>query len=265
MVSELMKMTLNHYALITISVLAVFLNGCNPLNYIRTFPLYSEIKIEHPEFINEVGHEKDYRGWSPGFLTPEMEPIRERVNVYLNQHPEVPSSIKSSLQELRVEKGMSQEQVLLIMGEPSGKINGVYEGTNKSYETWIYGTLSLRSVTFNDGILHTSLDLYRYSSAIVKKRIESYCEKYPNLSLDLKTDLCNAIVKKGMNTEQVVVLLGEPTHKKRLKETEELWVYSDRVEKDEIQWYYKWGKLRFREDILFDIERQMLEFTKGSW
>ena len=80
-----------------------------------------------------------------------------------------------------------------------------------------------------------------------------------NVILALK----NSEVILGMDKEQVVLVLGLPTKKGLLDQTTDLWIYEgDRSNIGERVWYYKWGKLKFENDVLKDIEVQHINILK---
>jgi len=249
---------------VSLLLLALFLTSCN---HLRTFPLYSEVYIEHPVSIKINYYEiSDY-------TTPEMRSAYKRVESYLNKNPNTSFSIKTALRALRVEKGMSKEQVRLIIGKPWRK-----EILDNTSELWIYEKYDekdyrfllvlndLSKLKFKNGVLieyDRAKTFDRASVYLIRKRIGVYLEENPNLSQDIKTALSVLKIQKGMSREQVLLVVGEPTGKKRLQYNGELWIYKgDRMLKGERQWYYGWGKLYFQDDILNDIEVQYINIHK---
>ncbi|MBF0386192.1 MAG: hypothetical protein HQL27_10055 [Candidatus Omnitrophica bacterium] len=97
----------------------------------------------------------------------------------------------------------------------------------------------------------------------IKKRISDYLDKNKNLSGDITVALENSEVILGMDKEQVALVLGLPTRKVLHDKTIELWIYEgDRSDIGERVWYYKWGKLKFENGTLKDIEVQHINIAK---
>ena len=142
----------------------LFLLGLTGCNYLRTFPLYSELYIEHRDFI-ELKHIDDPRWWD----YPMLASIRQRVEVYCTTHTDVPPDICESLRHLTI--------------------------------------------------------------------------------------------RRGMDTEQIVAVLGLPRIRQRLTDVTEVWTYDQSVEGVR-RWYYSWGKLRFDRGILVDIEAEYINIHK---
>ena len=80
----------------------LFVSGCDRL-FARTY-------VEHPASV-QFKH-------STVSLTTEGH-IRRRVSAYLEDNASIQPDVKSALLELKIHKGMSQEQVKVIVGEPS--------------------------------------------------------------------------------------------------------------------------------------------------
>ena len=97
----------------------------------------------------------------------------------------------------------------------------------------------------------------------IRERISNYLDKNKNLSSDVVVALKNSEVTLGMDKEQVALVLGLPTKKRLLDQTTDLWIYEgDRSNIGERVWYYKWGKLKFENDVLKDIEVQHINILK---
>jgi len=168
---------------------------------------------------------------------------------------------------------MNEEQVRLIIGEPWSK-----EILNNTSELWIYEKYDekdyrfllilnyLSKLKFKNGILidyDRPAVFDRASVYLIRKRIESYFEKSKNIDSDIKSALTELKIQKGMNREQVALVVGQSTTRKNLDDNIELWIYKgDRMKKGERDWYYGWGKLHFQDDILKDIEVQHINIHK---
>ena len=93
----------------------------------------------------------------------------------------------------------------------------------------------------------------------IKERVSEYLSKNDNISPGMAVALKQHMVKRGMNQEQVVLLIGEPTTKRTMKDNGEQWFYGkDR----KFQWYYDWGKLYFHDGLLTNIERKSIKIYK---
>jgi len=241
-------------------LLALFLVGCN---HLRTFPLYSEVFIEHPEFIKINCYENNT------YNIPKERLAWEQIKTYLDKNTGVSFSIKSALKALRIEKGMNKEQIVLIIGEPDSK-----EVLNNITEVWRYDEKKdniLRTINwvsqlkFQNNILidYNRESYFERPTYLIRKRIEIYIEEHKNLDSYTRDSLMKLEIRKGMNKEQIVLVLGEPIRKKTLRNNNQLWVYKgDRTNKGEFDWYYGWGKLYFQDDILNDIEVQYIDIHK---
>ncbi|MBF0570396.1 MAG: hypothetical protein HQL12_00855 [Candidatus Omnitrophica bacterium] len=87
---------------------------------------------------------------------------------------------------------------------------------------------------------------------LIKERVNNFINENQNLNLDVKNDLGKFIFAKGMNKEQVKVLIGNP-NKITNKQSVEVWTYSG-CNGGVLSWHYQWGKLTFKNEILKDIE-----------
>ena len=95
------------------------------------------------------------------------------------------------------------------------------------------------------------------------KRISDYLHKNNKLNTNVVAALQNIEVILGMDEEQVALVVGWPTKKIPLDNNVDLWIYmGDRSSISERIWYYKWGKLRFENKILKDIEVQHINIAK---
>lgn len=97
----------------------------------------------------------------------------------------------------------------------------------------------------------------------IKERISNYLDKNSNLDANILAALKNSEVILGMSEEQVVLVVGQPTKKISLGGNSDLWIYKgDRSKVDERVWYFKWGKLRFENNILKEIKVQHINISK---
>ena len=109
---------------------------------------------------------------------------------------------------------------------------------------------------------YDSPDWWDYSTLTsIRKQITDYLVKHPNIDTDITHSLKNLSITKGMNTRQVPLVIGEPSKKKILKDNEELWIYTG-TSGGVLCWYYEWGKVRFKNRILKDIEVKYIHIHK---
>lgn len=92
------------------------------------------------------------------------------------------------------------------------------------------------------------------------QRVKSYVEAHPNLSPEVRRSLEDFTIMKGMDQDQIIVLLGPPREKKAIGEGRETWVYSHwlngkYVPDDFSVWFADWARLTFKKGILFKIQK----------
>lgn len=87
----------------------------------------------------------------------------------------------------------------------------------------------------------------------IRKRVDTYLKANLDVSPNVRDSLRELQIKKGMDKEQVLSVIGEPTKKQFLPDGREEWLYRADVA-GTLRWYYRWGKLRFQNGILSDIE-----------
>lgn len=107
------------------AVLLVALSGCN---YLRMFPLYSELYVASPSSI-KLDYVDDPRWWD----YPTLSMIRGRVEEYCATHPDVPVDVAESLRALVVRDGMDADQVMAVLGRPSKR-----RRLSSTSELWTY-------------------------------------------------------------------------------------------------------------------------------
>ena len=139
--------------------------GCN---YLRTFPLYSEVWIEHPEHIKLFeDYNIDYfiQSLPDSDVTKTYLSTKAQVSDYLDKHKDLSKDISTALNELKIKKGMTTGQVILVIGEPAKK-----KISKDGIELWVYNQSGIRQwyykwgkLRFKDGILVKIRDSYRYS------------------------------------------------------------------------------------------------------
>ena len=76
-------------------------------NYYRVFPLYSEVYIEHPDFIK-----LDYIDRPEWWDYPTLATIRKNINDYLEQNPDIASNISATLKNLSIKKASISTRLL---------------------------------------------------------------------------------------------------------------------------------------------------------
>lgn len=87
----------------------------------------------------------------------EVSELKRRVENYISTHPQIEPSIAEAMRALTIKKGMRQEQVYVLSGEPYKKIEKanneeiwIYKKDTNSYYIWNEGGASL---IFVDGTL----------------------------------------------------------------------------------------------------------------
>lgn len=105
---------------------------------------------------------------------------------------------------------------------------------------------------------------WNYSNVLkIKKRVKSYLDSNPDTKSEFKLALQELKIVKGMSKEEVFAVVGEPTKVVRENDGVELLVYEGKTDIDDvIGWYSGWGKLRFKNNVLVDIEVRRVEVHK---
>ncbi len=112
--------------IVLISVMGLLLNGCG---YIDAFIACAPRPyIERPNSIK-----LDYYDNPEWWDYKNLSLIRGRIRDYLDKNTNIEPDIKNSLKNLTFQRGMTKEQVLLVIGEPAKK--KVLKDKN---ELWIY-------------------------------------------------------------------------------------------------------------------------------
>lgn len=112
--------------LVLISAVGWLLSGCGYLDIL--IACTPRPYIEHPNSIK-----LDYYDNSDWWDYKNLSLIRHRIKDYLNKNTDVSSDVKSSLENLTFENGMTKEQVILVIGEPAKK-----KMLKNKNEQWIY-------------------------------------------------------------------------------------------------------------------------------
>ena len=101
----------------------------------------------------------------------------------------------------------------------------------------------------------------------IKGRVSTYLKDNPSTQSDVRSALLEFKIQKGMNQEQVKVVVGDPSKRKVLKGGIEVWTYDRNLSGNAfleaefpVSWYYKWAKLKFDRETLVDIEVQQIEW-----
>jgi len=87
----------------------------------------------------------------------EVSELKRNVENYISTHPQIVPSIAEAMRAVTIKKGMSQEQVYVLAGEPNKKIKKseneeiwIYKKDSNSYFIWNEGGARL---IFKDGVL----------------------------------------------------------------------------------------------------------------
>ncbi|MBM3251720.1 MAG: hypothetical protein FJZ11_02940 [Candidatus Omnitrophica bacterium] len=105
---------------------------------------------------------------------------------------------------------------------------------------------------------------WNYSNVLkIKERVKSYLDSNPETKNEFKLALQELKIVKGMSKEEVFTVVGKPTKVSRENDGIELLIYEGKTDIDDvIGWYSEWGKLRFKNNILVDIEVRLVEVHK---
>lgn len=111
---------------LTLLLILIFLSGCN---YLRKFPSYSEVYVEHPDYVQL------FRGIKAEQIRAisAYPKIKQRVLYYLEKVEDIEPEIATGLNALRIQKGMRKGHVFLLTGEPTKK-----KILRDNKELWIY-------------------------------------------------------------------------------------------------------------------------------
>ena len=106
--------------------------GCN---YLRTFPLYSEVYVQYYNeiqlFNEKIWVNKLYYKKSDKFKRAEA--IKKLVSAYKNENPNVDFVILEAMENFKLVTGMKKLEAEIIAGKPSQKYR------NKlGHEVWLY-------------------------------------------------------------------------------------------------------------------------------
>lgn len=91
--------------------LLVFQAGCQTMNNLL---LEHESVVEHPDYVKS--YYMDDPNW---WRYKEFEEIRTIIQEYLSMHPDVSDDIVIALEKIYIRKGMTKEEVALLLGQPN--------------------------------------------------------------------------------------------------------------------------------------------------
>ncbi len=116
-------------------IVIIFFSGCN---YLRNFPLYSELHVRQYES-KQLFNEKEwidnpyYKG-SKRYL--DVSKLKNRVKSYLDTYPETPSLQAEAMRELTLLKGMNEDQVIALAGKPTNINKKKFNEEIWTYRRW---------------------------------------------------------------------------------------------------------------------------------
>ena len=114
------------------AIFAISLGGCN---YLRLYPQYSEIYIQHQEAVRIF--DENSRFQKEWVLDPLkfrlMQKQKEEIENYINSSAQVPEKIKNALRSFTLMTGMNPGEVELLIGKPS-----IIKDRGTVKEKWIY-------------------------------------------------------------------------------------------------------------------------------
>jgi hypothetical protein len=101
---------------------------------------------------NKIGLGKSKTVFFKDFRKNEMyqedvAALKEEVEKYISNHPELSDSTKNNLRELKVVEGLTRQEVELLLGSPD-KITKLERNANyNASEEWIYKINKIRAIT----------------------------------------------------------------------------------------------------------------------
>ena len=122
-------------------------------------------------------------------------------------------------------------------------------------------------VTHPDAIEFKHPTISYSTEAHIQKRVADYLNKHPDIDLNVKSALLTSTIIKGMDQDQVLVVVGEPSKRKIVGNEIEEWTYTESLSGDAFReakfpgsWYYNWAKLTFKRGKLADMAVQQVEW-----
>lgn len=116
--------------------LAAVLNGCSA-------PSYS-LRDSLNFYSSNKGVARDFKG--NVIYKDRITDLKKKVEDYIAHHPEINEEAKSALKELKVIKGMTREQVKLLLGSP-GKVQNLNSRNKfRASQRWVYAMRELRCI-----------------------------------------------------------------------------------------------------------------------
>jgi hypothetical protein len=93
----------------------------------------------------------------------------------------------------------------------------------------------------------------------IRRAVKDYLDSHPDTKSTVSEAMNNFTIITGMTKTEAAIIVGNPS-RKRTENDHRIWVYT----KDTYPfiWYYKKGKLIFKNDILIDIEIQHIDIYK---
>jgi hypothetical protein len=77
----------------------------------------------------------------------DMEGLKEDVEEYILLHPELSEQVKNDLRQIKVTRGMGEEEVLLLLGKPDKMMRSAAKGKYGASQVWIYKINKIRAFT----------------------------------------------------------------------------------------------------------------------
>ena len=114
--------------LITVTGLLLLLGGCSAPNY------YLRDNINC--YQNDKGVNRDFKG--NVILKEYITNLKGKIEDYISQHPEIDEEVKSALKNFKVIKGMTKEQVRLLLGNPERVQTLNSKNKFRADERWVY-------------------------------------------------------------------------------------------------------------------------------
>lgn len=134
----------------TIVLVSLAMIGCSLPTAAIQRPLYSFTR-EEKRIKSGFGGErksitiKDFR--QNDAYDEDIAALKEEVEEYISQHPDLSDSAKNDLRKIKVTPGASPKEVVLLLGKPDKLVRAAGSGRYGASEIWIYKLSKIRVFT----------------------------------------------------------------------------------------------------------------------
>ena len=133
----------------TIVLVMLSMIGCSMPTVAIQRPLYSITK-EEKRIKSVFGHKKsitikDFRGNDA--YDEDIAALKEEVEKYISQHPDLSEPAKNNLREIKVTPGATADEAALLLGKPDKLVRAAGRGRYGATQIWIYRISKIRIFT----------------------------------------------------------------------------------------------------------------------